>query len=264
MVGIMDSTLASLNSDLIHGTEQDTDTVADQNYVDLVNLNGGYWDSIRSVWIGEDRLQRIGLDELYYKRKFYSGSAKPHYYAIEGRTLQFQQDADSAHTDLIIHYNKKHRPLIITQDIVFTAANVTEIFTAASAHGFMHVDGPITVANSGGALPTGLSAATNYWTIYISSTTFYMASSKAEAMAESNLTISSDGTGTQTLTQADVMPYDDVFNEFLREMTVMHAKAKKEGVLEKSEGIYNQVFRTRAMQEVIRRNYSPKYYYIDF
>jgi hypothetical protein len=264
MVGIMDSTLASLNSDLVHGTEEDIDTVADQNYIDLVNMNGGYWDSIRSIWIGDNRLEKITLDQLYYKRKFLTNAAEPRYYALEGTVVQFDVDADAAHTDVVIHYNRKHRPLVISQSFTFTADNSTEIFTTTSAHGWMRIDGPVTVSNSGGALPTGITASTDYWVIRITGTTYYLATSKGAALADSNLSISSNGTGTQTVSQTDVMPYDSIFDEFLREMLVMHAKAKKEGAIEKSEIFYNQIFKGRAMQEEIRRGYIPRPYYLEF
>ncbi len=81
---------------------------------------------------------------------------------------------------------------------VFTAANATEILTHVT------LDIPnlslVQVSNSGGALPTGLSAATNYWTIRQSSTTSKLAATYADAVAGTNLLISSDGTGTHTIT----------------------------------------------------------------
>ena len=87
--------------------------------------------------------------------------------------------------------------LVITPK-VFTAANATEIFTSA-AHGFVTGDGPFQVSNSGGALPTGLVAVTDYWVITIDANTFYLATSLALALAGTNLLISTDGTGTQTI-----------------------------------------------------------------
>jgi hypothetical protein len=88
-------------------------------------------------------------------------------------------------------------PLVVADD-VFTADNTTEIFTAV-AHGLLTGDGPIQVSNGGGALPTGLSASTNYWVIKIDADTFKLATSRANAIAGSNLLITSNGTGTQTL-----------------------------------------------------------------
>lgn len=80
----------------------------------------------------------------------------------------------------------------------FTAANATEIFTK-TAHGFL-TGLKVQVSNSGGALPTGISAATDYFVIYISANTFYLATSLVNAQAGTFLSITTDGTGTQTVT----------------------------------------------------------------
>jgi len=80
----------------------------------------------------------------------------------------------------------------------FTAANATELFTK-SAHGFK-TGLKVQVSNSGGALPSGLSPATDYFVIYVSANTFKLATSSANAIAGTNLLIADDGTGTQTVT----------------------------------------------------------------
>jgi hypothetical protein len=264
MVGIMDSTLASLNSDLVHETEEDIDNVADQDYIDLVEMNNGDWDSIRSIWIGDNRLTKIPLDQIYYKRKFLSDSAEPKYFALEGTVVQYECPAESADTDVVIHYNRKHRPLVLSQSTTFTAVASTDICTLGATLNWNKIDGPVTVSNSGGALPTGLSTSTNYWVIRIDDTTFYFATSRGAAMAGTDLDLTTNGTGTQTVSQTDIMPYNSIFDEFLREMLVMHAKAKKEGGIEKPELLYMSIFRGRAMQEEIRRGFNPTPYYIDF
>ncbi len=87
---------------------------------------------------------------------------------------------------------------LVYADKVFTADNTTEIFTAAT-HGLTTGDGPFQVSNAGGALPTGLAAATDYWVIVIDANTFKLATSLANAIAGTNLAISTNGTGTQTL-----------------------------------------------------------------
>jgi hypothetical protein len=97
------------------------------------------------------------------------------------------------------NYTATFAPLASLTPFTFTAANATEIFTAA-AHGLNTGDGPVRVSNSGGALPTGLAAGTDYWVIKIDANTFFLATSLANALAGTNLLISTDGTGTQTLT----------------------------------------------------------------
>lgn len=83
-------------------------------------------------------------------------------------------------------------------DLTFTADNTTETLTSA-AHGMATGDGPYRLTNSGGALPTGLSADTNYWIIVLTANTYQLASSYANAIAETEVTFTTDGTGTHTL-----------------------------------------------------------------
>lgn len=83
-------------------------------------------------------------------------------------------------------------------DLTFTAANASELFTSV-AHGMTDGDGPYRVSTSG-ALPTGLAVDTNYWIDVQSVDTFKLATTKALALAGTpDVTISTDGTGTQTL-----------------------------------------------------------------
>lgn len=89
------------------------------------------------------------------------------------------------------------------RDVSFTfvAGDVnatTNVITHAS-HGMYSGDGPFEVSNSGGALPGGLSASTSYWVIRASSSTFKLATSRADAFAGNAVDITSTGSGTQTL-----------------------------------------------------------------
>jgi hypothetical protein len=68
-----------------------------------------------------------------------------------------------------------------------------------TAHGLLTGDGPVQVSNGGGALPTGLTAATDYWVIRTGASTLKFASSLALALAGTALPLSTDGTGVQTL-----------------------------------------------------------------
>lgn len=86
--------------------------------------------------------------------------------------------------------------------VPFTADNATETFTAAN-HG-LTTGLKTQVSNSGGALPSGLSAATDYFVIAVTANTFRLATSLANALAGTNLLIADDGTGTQTITPTAV------------------------------------------------------------
>lgn len=81
----------------------------------------------------------------------------------------------------------------------FTAASATDICTTSAAHG-AETGLKVQVSNSGGALPTGLSASTDYYVIKVSSTTFKLATSLANAQAGTAINITADGSGTQTVT----------------------------------------------------------------
>ena len=267
LISVMDSTLTSLRSDYIHGIEEDIDCVTDQNYVDLTNMNNGNWDSLRHVWIGQDRKYPNSIDTLYYKRKFRTGSAEPNFWAIEGKQLLWEQDCDSAHTDLTIHFNKNHRPRLESWSDTFTASTADVLSLVTGAHTFVSGDGPFTVSNSGGSLPTGLSASTNYYLVFINSntSTCKLATSKINALEGTVVDISATGSGTHTITlNGDMMPYEGAFDHAIREMMVMHARAKGEGKIGQPEAIYNAVFKKRAMEETIRRGFQEKYYSIDW
>lgn len=83
-------------------------------------------------------------------------------------------------------------------NLTFTADNTTEQLTA-TAHGMITGDGPFQLSNSGGALPTGLAAATDYWAIFISTSIIQVASSRLNAEAGTPVAFSDDGTGTHTI-----------------------------------------------------------------
>lgn len=101
------------------------------------------------------------------------------------------------------HYIKGYSAFLKVTDITpaagaFTAANATEIFTKA-AHGML-LGLKVQVSNAGGALPAGLVAVTDYFVIPIDTNTFYLATTLNNAVAGTHLSITTDGTGTQTIT----------------------------------------------------------------
>lgn len=100
---------------------------------------------------------------------------------------------------------------LVVADKTFTGEADDDTLTA-SAHGLLTGDGPFQVANSGGALPSGLTAVTNYWIIRTGVNTFQLATTLANALAGTAVALSTDGTGTQTLadTVSTVRP-DDPF-----------------------------------------------------
>lgn len=83
-------------------------------------------------------------------------------------------------------------------DLDFTANSTTDRLTA-TAHGMVTGDGPFRLTNSGGALPTGLAADTNYWCIRVDDNTIQLATSFANAQSSTAVNFTSNGTGTHTL-----------------------------------------------------------------
>jgi hypothetical protein len=68
-----------------------------------------------------------------------------------------------------------------------------------TAHGFTTGEGPIRLTNSGGALPTGLATGTDYWVIVDDADTIRLATSRANALAGTDIDITAAaGGGTHT------------------------------------------------------------------
>lgn len=85
----------------------------------------------------------------------------------------------------------------------FAAADVntgTDVITVSGGHGFNRSGFPFRVSSSG-SLPTGLAAATTYYAIYVSSTTFKVASTEANALTGTAIDITAAGSGTNTIAQ---------------------------------------------------------------
>lgn len=171
----LDSMLISLNSSYVHDEGTLTLLTGDNEVDARTNLNSGNWDSIRDIWVLKDRIEKISVDLMFYKRIFISGTARPQFWSIRGDFILVDQTADQNYT-LTVRYNKRTPKLDLTDD----------------------------------------------------------------------------------------MPYSDVFNETFRELLVMHAKAKKEGVIAPTEQTYMALFRQIAIGQQIRADYKPKYYHLGF
>lgn len=231
MARALDSMLTSLSSSYVHSTA--TLVVADPVIrIDARSLiNSGNWDSIRSVWIGNDRLEKIPIDHMYYKNKF------NHSQIDEGDTL-------------------------VVGSVYEITARTTLDFTASGAAA--NTAGTVFTCTVAGTL--GASDAANKWN---TGRPYYWAQEGEYIVFE--LATSTDyvftihyNKRTATLTTASSMPYNDQFNEVFRELLVMHAKAKKEGQIGPSEQVYQSLFRQILFQQQIRTDRVPKYYKLDF
>ena len=100
MVGLMDSSLSALQSDLVEAKEEGIDFVTGQAYLDISGLNSGLWTRIRSVWNESSQLDQVSLNYLRHQSMFSSGNAEPSIWALYGNQILFEQGA-TAPTELM-------------------------------------------------------------------------------------------------------------------------------------------------------------------
>lgn len=100
--------------------------------------------------------------------------------------------------DIGNHKAKRTGAYTFPAAFTFTAA-ASGICTKA-AHGMTTGDGPFRLSTTT-TLPAGLAAATDYWVIVLSSSTYSLATSYANAIAGTAVAITGAGTGTHTQTQ---------------------------------------------------------------
>lgn len=86
---------------------------------------------------------------------------------------------------------------LVNADDTFTAG-ADDVCTAV-AHGLLTGDGPFRLTTSAADLPLNLLTATDYWIIRIDADTFYLATSRANAIAGTRVDIADAGTGTHTI-----------------------------------------------------------------
>ena len=86
----------------------------------------------------------------------------------------------------------------LVNSVTFTADSSTELITYAGWD-IPSLTG-ITVTNAGGGLPAPLAISTTYWTVRQGATTSKLATTLANAIANVTIDITTNGTGTQTLT----------------------------------------------------------------
>lgn len=87
---------------------------------------------------------------------------------------------------------------VVGSDLTFTANSGTDLI-AKTAHGFETGDGQLRTTNTGGALPGGLAAGTDYYWIRIDADHGKLATSRVNALTGIAIDITSNGTGTHSL-----------------------------------------------------------------
>lgn len=89
-----------------------------------------------------------------------------------------------------------------------TAVNTSTDAVNVAGHGLTTGQGPLWVSNVGGALPTGLVAATPYWAIAVDADHFKLATTLANAMGGTAVNITAQGSGADSVTKG-VAVYDN-------------------------------------------------------
>ncbi len=85
----------------------------------------------------------------------------------------------------------------IVADSTFTTTHAANTLTD-NGHGLRTGTGPVRVS-SDGTLPAGLTAGTDYWVIVVDANTLKLATSLANALQETAIDFTSDGSGTHTM-----------------------------------------------------------------
>lgn len=156
----------------------------------LVEFTGSYAETDVNPLSGTSSLTGSGA-ESFVLGVSGNGGGSEHWNDATNWTLnQVPETGD----DVVLEQGSTNIRYGLRQIQDFTADNSANLFTTSEEHDFV-ADQKVRVRNSGGALPTGLSAATDYYLVNVSALSFQLSASRGG----SAVAISDDGTGTHTL-----------------------------------------------------------------
>lgn len=99
-IRILNSELVAINSDLVHSTDTKTLALAGNSVAEPTSCY-----SLRSVWIEDDELKVVDVDEIYEDRQYIeTDTGQPLKVAHSSATLIFDYTADAAYT-VTIYFN---------------------------------------------------------------------------------------------------------------------------------------------------------------
>lgn len=231
MVKILDSTLISINSSFVVSNSTLLIPTSTLRYDIETNLNSGNFDSIREIWTGNNRLEKISMDLMWYKQRFNSDQQISGFALVVGNTYEI---------------------------LARTTLDFTGCGAASNTAGVVFVCTVAGTLGTGDAVNSWNVAEPQFWTRQDGYIVFELPSNQIYGMQFLYNKL------TATLTTSSNMPYNNAFNEFFRELLVMHAKAKKEGTIAPTEQTYSAMFRKAAYEQTIRADFQPKYYKLDF
>jgi hypothetical protein len=129
----------------------------------------------------------------------YTGTASPAIRASQANGMTIERvDWRYSNTSFTGDFFNLDAATTVTATFTRSSGNV---FTTSSTAGLY--TGRSSTVSTSGTLPSGLAPATGYYVIVLSPTTFSLATTYANAVAGTAITISSAGTGTQTFNAAD-------------------------------------------------------------
>jgi hypothetical protein len=185
---IVDSVLAKVKSSSI--SYQKVKATASVDYDTLTEMTGQMNDQGAALTGRRGIVSTAVMNELLGDTRIASGDY--HGQRVEGSALR--QLVNIAGFEVIDEY--PDFPTNNATGATFTAAT-TDICTLA-AHGFK--TGDRVRVSSATTLPAGLSAATDYYVIWVSASTFKLATTRALAVAGTAVDITDTGTGAHTIT----------------------------------------------------------------
>lgn len=152
-------------------------------------VNGYIWDTIANTFtmITDSSFPTQPLDVCFLDGFFVvvQGSTNNFYLSSFNQGMVWGPAANAFTTNFAVNSN-----LLVGASTISGSAGTPNYQTGV----------PVTVSNSGGALPAPLVAATTYYAIFVDATHIKLATSYANAIAGTFIVLTNDGVGTQTIT----------------------------------------------------------------
>jgi hypothetical protein len=157
-------------------------------------LPNDYYASLFVEEVDGDNRRELARAMPHERNRWGHGSGAAEAYRVISNTIELYPVPSSG---TYRHHYVRGADRFLVADTTFTTTHASELVNS-TAHGLVTGDGPIRLRTTADDLPAGYSAETDYWVIYVSSSTFKLATSYDNAVAGTAVSISDDGTGTHT------------------------------------------------------------------
>lgn len=189
---------AMLVAEEVHDTyPEESNAVTLTNATEIVNYTAhGFYTGDGPIRLTGTLPAELSLTTEYYAIRVASGTFKlatSHALALAGTAVGFSSDG----ADVIVHWVTGIKSTSTESNGVSITA-LEEWFTFAAPHSIA-TGTRVQVANSGGSLPTGLVADTDYYAIADATTTIAFATTAENAAAGTRINLTAAGTGTNSV-----------------------------------------------------------------